>query len=333
MKTQKCKCQKTQNCKQKSKIFKLLKAKYEKLKYIMSDLKRKSSVKFTTRSSLTIRQKYELISLHENQNVKPKQLLRMFPVGKTQLYRILQDRDKFKKIMLEAKLNVDRKKIKPGKHEVINEMTYEWYKKTQDELDSEGKGEHVTGQMIKKKAMEFVNVLGIDGFKASSGWLYAFVNRHGINRTKTNTNKPEVEDIPANLMEAIFRTDDIDILEENHINNCSDATDPLMLIENNEHAEDSIEDISNLHEEISMTEASEQLKRIQIMLHSKGKSDLAKRLQVISDEIEAEITIPDAIRQIEKINKMLKSKNYFKIADKLTNICNELEEINCNNSI
>lgn len=273
------------------------------------------------RASLTIREKYDLIELHEKQKVKPKELMKIFACGKTQLYQILRDRDKFKKYISEAKLNVNRKKVRTGKNEVVNIMVYDWYKTKESEYTREGK--FVTGNMIQNKAMEFVKILGIEGFKASNGWLNAFVNRHGIQlgQKVMGSNDVELESIPHTTLEAIDNQND-SVSDDSEC----DVKDPLLFMSINTELENNVK--MDVSDNMTMTDAANNLKKIKVMLDSKGKLEIAKKLQEVCDEIENEITFTAALKDLDKIHKMLVSTGKKKIADKIEEIHNEINELN-----
>lgn len=282
--------------------------------------KRQSNISTSSSSArkgpaLTIREKYDLIQLHEKQNLKPKELMKIYSLGRTQLYQILRDRDKFKKIISEAKLNVNRKKIRMGKNEVINVMVYDWYKTIEKE------GTPITGVMIRNKAMEFINILGVEDFKASYGWLNSFINRHGI---KLSNEHNAFSENKASATVTTLPPDENLHDSNSDISECN-SEDPLsMTTPKYEYDEQQVYDIKS---DMTMNDAINSLKQIKLMLECNGKHGIAKKVQDVCDEIANDITYASALEQLDKIHMMLISKGKLKIADKIESIHKDIHEI------
>ncbi|KAK3090297.1 hypothetical protein FSP39_010713 [Pinctada imbricata] len=91
-------------------------------------------------------------------------------IGKTQVTQILKRKAD---ILEDAENNVagdrKRKKHKSG-NEDINELTLKWFQ------EAVTRHVPVSGPLLKERALKFAKDLNIDTFKASNGWLPAFIN-------------------------------------------------------------------------------------------------------------------------------------------------------------
>lgn len=62
----------------------------------------------------------------------------------------------------------------PSAHEELDKAVYTWF------VEMRAKNIPLSGSAVQQKALNYACLLGIDDFKASSGWLTRFKVRHDI---------------------------------------------------------------------------------------------------------------------------------------------------------
>ena len=78
----------------------------------------------------------------------------------------------------ESNMNEDRKRIcSLGPHKEVNALMWEWFQKARSQNIP------ISGSMMQERALLYAKNLGIseEDFKASTGWLKSFRQRHNIN--------------------------------------------------------------------------------------------------------------------------------------------------------
>ena len=117
----------------------------------------------------TLKQKCELIDVDEkNTHFGSRALAERFGCGKMQVNKILSKRES---IIEQYKSNVSNDSVLLGKTSCpcefaeINESLYKWY------LLAATHNIYLAGPQLCEKARQIAEKLGIDHFKASSGWL------------------------------------------------------------------------------------------------------------------------------------------------------------------
>lgn len=121
---------------------------------------------------LTVKQRLDVIKLKE-QGLKLREIGDKFNISTSCVSRIIK-----KKFIIEQlakdkhSLNVVRFKKEP--YYLVNKTLYNWFELTR------ASGLTVGGKQLKFQASFFADKLGIQGFRASNGWLEKFLKRHNI---------------------------------------------------------------------------------------------------------------------------------------------------------
>lgn len=126
------------------------------------------------RKWLSLEEKVSVIEEAEKSKKSQRQLAEQFDVGKTQILKILKDREEIYKSWRENSCNLQMKKKVKTEAGEIDSIVYDWF------CAVRMKKIPVTGPMLQEKAIEVAKTLGSNGFKASNGWLQKFKNRHEI---------------------------------------------------------------------------------------------------------------------------------------------------------
>ncbi|XP_070377297.1 tigger transposable element-derived protein 6-like [Dermacentor albipictus] len=96
-----------------------------------------------------------------------------FGISQSTLSTILKSKDAIAQA-LSSGTSAKRKKLTQAAHEDLEKALYTWF------LDVRAKKMPVSGNMLQQKALGYACMLGINDFKASSGWLTRFKARHEI---------------------------------------------------------------------------------------------------------------------------------------------------------
>ncbi|GBN98087.1 hypothetical protein AVEN_146456-1 [Araneus ventricosus] len=121
---------------------------------------------------LNLEQRIEILRQHEN-GKSARKLAALFYCGRTQINKIIKEKDLILKEYEDFKLR-GVKRMKHERHVDINEAVLEWFKTVR------AKQIPVSGPMIQHKAKELADVLGIENFSTSIGWLDRFRMRNNI---------------------------------------------------------------------------------------------------------------------------------------------------------
>ncbi|KAH7972197.1 hypothetical protein HPB52_009041 [Rhipicephalus sanguineus] len=70
--------------------------------------------------------------------------------------------------------DVKCKQARSSEHVQLDKAVFEWFKQAR------AAGVNFNGTILREKALEIADKLGIDGFCASNGWIDRFKNRHGL---------------------------------------------------------------------------------------------------------------------------------------------------------
>ncbi|ETV85045.1 hypothetical protein H257_02922 [Aphanomyces astaci] len=128
------------------------------------------------RRETSLVEKLQLIHRADSGSVSQRKLAKDFNIGLGTVNNILK---KKANTLLEAHEGAPRetKVRKKPRHEVVDQLVFEWLKCV--------KGPHLTGNMVKDKALELAKRMpNTDHFKASNGWLESFCKRHDISFRK-----------------------------------------------------------------------------------------------------------------------------------------------------
>lgn len=130
------------------------------------------------RKHLTLENKVQIIKRHkEGRSVKALQ--HEYQCGQTQIYSIIKQQDD---ILATYESNSSRSshslghKARNSSFSKVNDSLYDWYRLACS------KNIYPDGPVLKEKAIEIADKLGVEGFKASNGWLEKWKKRHFIRR-------------------------------------------------------------------------------------------------------------------------------------------------------
>lgn len=126
----------------------------------MASLKRKSVNK-------SCKVKYTAL-MELEKGVSAKDIAAQYGVPKSTLSTWKKNKSKIFEQFNSGKVS---KRIKPEKYDQINKAVYRWL------LMIRGENIPISGPMLKEKAVEFANALGVESFQASEGWLTKWKNR------------------------------------------------------------------------------------------------------------------------------------------------------------
>lgn len=125
----------------------------------------------STRSRLTLKQKFDLINDHEDK-MDIERLKSKYNCAPSTVYKIVNNKAKIIEEYLSTQNVGAKMKVRSSKFENINELTYNWF------VQIRAKNLPVSGTMVQEKAKAFADEIGDKEFKASSGWLESFKNGH-----------------------------------------------------------------------------------------------------------------------------------------------------------
>ncbi len=119
------------------------------------------------RKVLTLDDRVKVIKLLEG-GKSTRLVAEEFGVGKTQVQQTLKRKAEFISDY-ENNVNPDSKRQKRVTvNDNINELTWKWFQ------DASARRIHLSGPLIKERALKYAEDLKIDTFKASNGWLESF---------------------------------------------------------------------------------------------------------------------------------------------------------------
>lgn len=126
-------------------------------------------------NTLNLKTKIDLIKTEQEQKLSVKQLADKYKCGKTQVYKILKNKDDIREKWYRGQCSAKSKRsLKKTGNEEINELVYQWF------LNARAKNLPISGPILQFQAKQIAERLGKNAFKASNGWLQSFRNRHEI---------------------------------------------------------------------------------------------------------------------------------------------------------
>jgi len=132
------------------------------------------------RSVLSIKDKQIIIS-RLDKGEKGTNLALEFGISKQQISDIRKNKDKILKFTdnIETSEGLKRKSLKLANDERLDQALYTWF------IQQRSTGTPISGPLLQEKAKHFSTQLNgesadLESFKASTGWLDKFKNRHGI---------------------------------------------------------------------------------------------------------------------------------------------------------
>ncbi|XP_033728149.1 tigger transposable element-derived protein 4-like [Pecten maximus] len=130
-------------------------------------VKRKLNVK-------SIETKYEAILAVERGNRRKSDIAKDFGIPSNTLSSWLKCADKIKNAFLNSTYGPERKKMRTGHFEYIEQALYKWYD------DARRQNLPISGTILKNIAGEIASSMGETNFKCSTGWLDRFKGRYAI---------------------------------------------------------------------------------------------------------------------------------------------------------
>lgn len=126
------------------------------------------------RKRLTLAQKIEIIKFVEAENIGVRAVAEKFNIGKTQVSDILKNKVYLSQTFVEQGSDQSKRKFPKSDGEIIDTVIFQWY------LHARVNNLSISGPLLKEKALELASEVGLNGFKASNGWLQKFKERHQI---------------------------------------------------------------------------------------------------------------------------------------------------------
>jgi len=141
------------------------------------------------RKKLSIEEKVSVIEA-VNKGSSQRSVAKLFDVSKTQVQHIIAIKDE---LLLEYQESFNSNTPKPKRHrktnnEEINEATLNWFH------ERKAKNLPLSGSMLQEKALELARKSNNQTFKASNGWLHAFIRRNDIVLKECNSITTNVTD-------------------------------------------------------------------------------------------------------------------------------------------
>ena len=141
------------------------------------------------RNELSLKQKNQILEEYERSNgsLGVRRLAEKYSCGKTQVSNIIRNKDKLRE-QYEAGLPELKTRNRTSQYADLNDAVWEWFKKN-------------TVRRIPNFATKVADKLGYADFKASSGSLTRFKERHNLSQHKVCG---ESADVPIGEREAQF---------------------------------------------------------------------------------------------------------------------------------
>lgn len=125
------------------------------------------------RKQFSLKEKMDILK-EVDQGSKKSDVARMFFLAPSTLSTIIKDREKITKLYEQSSLCTDRKRLRLGDNQALEEALNTWFKDTRE------KNVPITGPILQAKAKDFAFLMGVTDFQASSGWLHRFRDRYKI---------------------------------------------------------------------------------------------------------------------------------------------------------
>ena len=141
------------------------------------------------RKKLSIEEKITVIET-VGSGQSQRSVAKLFDVSKTQVQHIIATKDE---LLLEYQETLNNSQSRPKRHrktnnEEINEATLKWYHERRSQ------NLPVSGSMLQEKALELSRIVNNETFKASNGWLHAFIKRNGIMLKECNSSMSTISE-------------------------------------------------------------------------------------------------------------------------------------------
>ena len=142
------------------------------------------------RNYLTLNKKVELIKYaQKNPGVSVRTLGEMFDCGKTQVGKILKNKESlltmYESNALGSRVHTSMTQ-RPSEFEEVNKVLYQWY------TLACSKNIYPGGAQLTEKVKEIAERLGKSDFKSSRGWLEKWKERYNVKQLKVNGESVDV---------------------------------------------------------------------------------------------------------------------------------------------
>lgn len=138
--------------------------------------------------SLNLGEKVQVIKLVESGAKKKSDVAKEFGIPASTLSTILKNKGKTLEAWNSNEISVTRKRLREPHFEDIEDCTIKWFKQARDNNIP------ISGPTLLTKAEEFSKILKVEDFKASSGWLHRFKERHELSFKKICGESASVSD-------------------------------------------------------------------------------------------------------------------------------------------
>ena len=122
----------------------------------------------------SIETKYQAILAVEKAEMSKSAIAKQFQIPANTLSTWLKSSEKIKEAYLQSSFNPDRKRMRTAKSEDTEKAVLKWFTTAREQNIP------VSGPMLLTKAEQFAEQLGDTDFKANTGWLDRFKQRHQI---------------------------------------------------------------------------------------------------------------------------------------------------------
>ena len=140
-----------------------------------------------TRKCLTLREKINVIKTQEKCKSPVRKLALQFGVGKSQISDVLRRKRELQD-MYESNCSGDRKRTRvTSPYDELNSALYEWF------CGLRSNNVPVSGPLIANKALILAAEMGLNDFKASSGWLSNWKKAYNIGQLKVCGESADVD--------------------------------------------------------------------------------------------------------------------------------------------
>lgn len=124
------------------------------------------------RKFLSLEDKARIIAEAES-GKKKANIAEDFGIAPSSLSTILKSKESIAKALASG-TSAQHKKVTQPLHEDLDKAVYTWF------VETRAKKVPLSGNIVQQKALNYACLLGIDDFKASTGWLNRFKARHNI---------------------------------------------------------------------------------------------------------------------------------------------------------
>lgn len=124
------------------------------------------------RKFLSLKEKAQVIAEAES-GKKKSNIAHDFGISPSSVSTVLKNKDSIQKALASG-TSAQHKKVTLPKHEELDKAVYTWF------VGARAKNVPLSGAIVQQKALNYACLLGVDDFKASTGWLSRFKARHDI---------------------------------------------------------------------------------------------------------------------------------------------------------